>query len=94
MPQGVEVQVLSWAPANQKSHASAIFDLLGAQEETVWDTVSRGLEKVASYFEKIATTYTDSVRIKSSPPYTINFCHPTLKNKEIKAKVIADNHVP
>ncbi|MBY0538202.1 hypothetical protein K2P47_02270 [Patescibacteria group bacterium] len=55
MPKGVEVQVLSWAQ-NKKLCFSAKFFIL-----------VRGLEKVASSFEKRATTYTEHVMFKSSP---------------------------
>jgi hypothetical protein len=38
---------------------------LSGNEVIIWEIITQGFEKVASYFEKIATTCTDPVRIET-----------------------------
>jgi hypothetical protein len=39
---------------------------LSGDEVIIWEIITRGFEKVASYFEKIATTCTELVEFESS----------------------------
>ena len=65
MPQGVEVQVLSWALEKKRVSQERAFSF--AQAQNCAGHSFGGLEKVASSFAKRATTCTESVGFKSSP---------------------------
>jgi hypothetical protein len=71
MPQGVEVQVLSWAPVKIKTALMCGFDFTGAEEAKRHERFVWGLEARLRYFvtqgNKISNWDTEPVRFKSSP---------------------------